>query len=160
MKKRQLTRITIVIVLLFILIGYKALSSLAFQKFPIVDATYRIDRARFNNGKFVICTTEQAMDKYILAELTKDYATMEKMLIRDSDFNIRFEKVKNCGECCVAISSYSQAVITKRGTQSHQAIFYAWWPSMPMWANYMAFGGRVKVAKETPKVKKNGSSPD
>lgn len=133
------------IILFCVLIGYKAMPLLAAQRFPVVGATYQIDRAMYNNGKFVICTTEQTMNEYVLAELNKDYATMEKMLIRDSDFNTRLEKVRNCGECCVAINSHSQAVIIKRGTLfSHQAIFYAWWPSMPMWGYYMAFGGRVK----------------
>jgi len=50
--------------------------------FPVVEATYQIERAGFNNQKIAICATEKAMFKYMEAHWADNKATMRKMLYK------------------------------------------------------------------------------
>ena len=109
--------------------------------FPVVGATYQIDRARFNNQKIAICATEKAMAKYMEAHWAGDKATMRKMLYKIETMDDVDRMKKECG--CTLISSFSQAKIVKKGVEAHQAKFFAF-PFEPMWGFYLYFGGKVK----------------
>lgn len=108
--------------------------------FPILDATYQLDRARFD--KVVICTTENLMEEYIEAERTNDYAKMVKMVVEPQErLDNLVEEAESEG--CILISVLSQAKIIKKGVSVHRAEFSAW-PIEPMWGNYLTFGGQKR----------------
>lgn len=130
-----ITRITAVAISLFIF------SASAYAgEFPIVGATYQLNRARFP-GKIAVCCTEDAMDKYMEAKREDDQATMKKMLfkIKTMDDITKMKKANGC----TLISNYSQAKIIKKGVESHQANFSAF-PLKSMWGFHLYFGGKVK----------------
>ena len=107
--------------------------------FPVVGATYQLDRAKYP-GKVAVCSTEDAMVKYMEAQQAGDKGTMSKMLFKVSTFD-DIGKMKKAGGCTL-ISSYSQAKVVKKGIEAHQAQFFAF--LLPMWGYYEYFGGRVK----------------
>jgi hypothetical protein len=109
-------------------------------KFPTIGATYQLDRAQFP-GKISVCSTEDAMTKYMEAKWAGDQSAMQKMLFKISTME-DIEKMKRSGGCTL-ISSYSQAKIIEKGVESHRAEFFAF-PMEPMWGYYLYFGGRVQ----------------
>lgn len=131
----MIKRIIAVAISLFIL------SALAYAgEFPIVGATYQINRAQFP-GKIAVCCTEDAMDKYMEAKREDDQATMKKMLFEIKTMG-DITKMKQA-DGCKLISSGTQAKIIKKGVESHKAKFFAF-PFEPMWGYYLYFGGKVK----------------
>lgn len=131
----MITRITAVTIFFFIF----SASAYA-EEFPIVGATYQLDRDRYP-GKIVVCCIEEAMDKYMEAKREGDRATVQRMLFKIKTMGDITKMEKADG--CTLISSYSQAKIIKKGVESHQAKFFAF-PLKPMWGFYLYFGGRVK----------------
>ena len=131
----MIRRIAAVVISLFIFSA-----SVYAGEFPIVGATYQLNRARFP-GKIAVCCTEDTMDKYMEAKQENDEATMQKMLFKTKTL-ADIKKMKKA-DGCTLISSYSQAKILKKGVASHQAKFFAF-PFQPMWGYYLYFGGRVK----------------
>ncbi len=111
------------------------------REFPVVGATYQLDRARYP-GKVAVCSTEDAMVKYMEAQRAGDKGSMSKMLFKISTLD-DIKKMKKAGGCTL-ISSFSQAKIIKKGVEAHQARFYAFLSREPMWGYYLYFGGRVK----------------
>ena len=110
------------------------------EEFPIIGATYQLDRAQFP-GKVAVCSTEDAMTKYMEAKWAGDQSAMQKMLFKVSTMD-DIERMKRSGGCTL-ISRYSQAKIMEKGVESHRAEFFAF-PLEPMWGYYLYFGGRVK----------------
>jgi hypothetical protein len=110
------------------------------EAFPVVGATYQLDRAQFP-GQVAICVTEQAMVKYWAAKATKDDATTKRMLVT-VDTTTDVAKLKSSAGCTL-ISSFSQAKVTKKGSGFHRAEFMAF-PFEPMWAPALYFGRRVR----------------
>lgn len=110
------------------------------KTFPVVGATYQLDRARYP-GKLAICATEAAMAKYMEAKDKGNQAAADRMLIVVSTASdlAKLEKTKTC----TLISSYSQATIVAKGVESHKATFAAF-PGPPMWGYYLYFGGLVR----------------
>jgi hypothetical protein len=108
--------------------------------FPVVGATYQLDRARYPD-KVAICMTEQAMMKYWAAKVAKDTATANRMLVT-VDVAEDYDKLK-ARQGCTLISSFSQATVVKAGKGFHRATFAAW-GSEPMWAPALYFGRQVK----------------
>ena len=92
------------------------------EKFPAIGATYQLDRAQFP-GEVAICVTEDAMTDYMEAKWKNDKATMKRLTFVIETFD-DVEKMKKAAGCTL-ISSYSQATITKKGMESHQAEFAA-----------------------------------
>ena len=110
------------------------------QQFPVVGATYQLNSARYPE-KVAICSSQQAMTKYIEAEAKKDSATTRRMLF-EIETSKDFARMKNAGGCTL-ISSSSQATILEKGVGAHRAEFMAL-PFEGMWGYYLYFGGRVR----------------
>jgi hypothetical protein len=112
------------------------------EDFPVIGATYRINRAAFP-GKIAVCCTEDAMDKYIEVQQHNDQITMQKMLFEVSTID-DIERIKKANGCML-ISSYSQAEIIEKGARGPyiRANFFAC-PLKSMWGYSLYFGGRVK----------------
>jgi hypothetical protein len=108
--------------------------------FPVVGATYQLNRAQFPE-KVAICMTEQAMVKYWAAKVANDTATANKMLVT-VDVAEDDDKLK-ARQGCTLISSFSQATVVKTSKGFHRAAFAAW-GSTPMWAPAVYFGRQVK----------------
>jgi hypothetical protein len=109
------------------------------ESFPVVGATYQLDRAQFP-GKIAVCASEKAMVLYFTAKATKEDATARKMLF-SADTRKEFEKLK-ANNGCTLISSFSQAKVVEKGTGAHRAEFAAF-PLQPMWGVAVYFGRRV-----------------
>lgn len=110
------------------------------EKFPIIGETYQLDSAKYP-GKVAICSTEEAMTKYMEAQWAADKATTQKMLVKIKTMD-DVKRMKQSKKCTL-ISSYSQAEIIEKGVESHRANFMAF-PLEPMWGYYLYFGGRVR----------------
>ncbi|GJL61312.1 MAG: hypothetical protein NPIRA03_41690 [Nitrospirales bacterium] len=110
------------------------------EKFPIVGATYQLDRAQFPD-KVAVCYTADAMTKYMEAKLVDDQAAIQKMVFKVATMDDMAIMKKLNG--CTLISTFTQAKIIKKGVESHQAEFFAF-PLEPMWGYYLYFGGRVR----------------
>ena len=133
----MITKIAAVAISFFILSA-----SVYAEQFPIVGATYQINRAQFP-GKIAVCCTEDAMDKYMKAKGNDDQATMQKMLFKIETGDDITKMRKAAG--CTLISSYSQAEIIEKGALGPyiRAHFFAC-PLKSMWGYYLYFGGKVK----------------
>ncbi len=112
----------------------------AADSFPVIGATYQLDRAKYPE-QIAVCVTQSAMSKYIAAKQKNDTATTRRLLF-DIDTMKDIEKMKKA-DGCTLISSTSQATILEKGVESHKARFAAF-PLEPMWGWYLYFGGRVK----------------
>jgi hypothetical protein len=112
------------------------------EDFPVIGATYQINRTAFP-GKIAVCCTEDAMDKYMEAQQYNDQITMQKMLFEVSTID-DMERMKKANGCML-ISSYSQAETIEKGTRGPyiRAHFFAC-PLKSMWGYSLYFGGRVK----------------
>ena len=111
------------------------------DEFPVVGATYQLDRAQFPS-EVAICSTEDAMTQYMEANWADDQVAMQEMLFEITTME-DIEKMKQ-SEGCTLISSYSQAKIVTKGIESHQAEFFAFLPSEPMWGYYLYFGAKLE----------------
>ena len=120
-----------------LLMAYGVLSA---QQFPVIGATYQLDRAKYPE-KVAVCATPQSMTKYMEAHSKGDTATTRRMLFEIETLK-DFTRMKNANGCTL-ISSFSQAKIVEKGTGSHRAEFMAL-PFEPLWGYYLYFGGRVR----------------
>jgi hypothetical protein len=109
--------------------------------FPVIGATYQLDRAKYP-GQIAICYTQEAMSKYMTAKDKGDSATTKRMLFEIKSMK-DFDKMKKAAGCTL-ISSYSQAKVVEKGVESHRAEFAAFPIPEPMWGWYLYFGGRMK----------------
>ncbi|MDP1569605.1 MAG: hypothetical protein Q8L86_06350 [Vicinamibacterales bacterium] len=117
-----------------------AIALSASQAFPVIGATYQLDRAKYP-GRVAVCTTEAAMSAYAEAEARRDQAAMKRMVMNVStmaDLNAMKK-----AEACTMVSSSSQAKIIEKGIEAHKAEFAAF-ALTPMWGHYLYFGGRVR----------------
>lgn len=110
------------------------------DSWPVVGATYQLDRAQFP-GKVAICMTEQAMIKYWGAKARNDTATANNMLVTVAVAE-DYDKLK-ARQGCTLMSSFSQATVVKTSKGFHRATFAAF-GSQPMWAPALYFGRQVK----------------